>query len=211
MTEVGFLVASTNRGKIREIRQLLGGLPFKIFSLEDVFPGLVCRERGQTFIDNARTKSLCCRNRWEGFVLGEDSGLEIEALGGAPGVLSARFSSPGPTDEKNNQKVLRLLRDVPTERRKARFVCALVLSRKGRIIREIRADVRGRIASEPKGSRGFGYDPIFTYPPLRKTFAELEPEEKNRVSHRGRALRKLRKFLESHPEEDPVPRKRLLP
>jgi XTP/dITP diphosphohydrolase len=197
LTEGGFLVASGNPGKIREIRELLAGLPFDVLSLGDVFPGLVCPERGRTFIENARAKSLCCRGRWEGFVLGEDSGLEIEALDGAPGVFSARFSRPRPTDEKNIRKVLRLLRDGPPGRRGARFVCTLALSRGGSVIREFRAEVRGRIAPEPKGTFGFGYDPIFFYPPLRKTFGELPPAEKNAVSHRGRALRRLRKFLES--------------
>jgi XTP/dITP diphosphohydrolase len=206
LTEGGFLVASGNRGKIREIRELLDGLPFDVLSLGDVFPGLVCPERGQTFLENARAKSLCCRGRWEGFVLGEDSGLEIEALAGAPGVFSARFSRPRPNDEKNIRKVLRLLRDAPPERRGARFVCTLALSRSGRIIREFRAEVRGRIAPAPKGTFGFGYDPIFFYPPLRKTFGELPSEGKNRVSHRGRALRKLRKFLES--DIDGTPRRR---
>jgi XTP/dITP diphosphohydrolase len=197
LTEAGLLVASTNPGKIREIRECLKGLAFDVLPLRDVFPGLACRERGRTFMENARAKSLCCRSRWKGYVLGEDSGLEIDALGGDPGIFSARFSRPGPTDEKNNRKALRLLRDVPLSGRGARFVCTMALSKDGRIVLEIRTQVRGRIASVPTGNHGFGYDPIFFYPPLRKTFGELFPEEKNRVSHRGRALRKLRKFLES--------------
>ncbi len=208
MTEDGFLVATTNPGKIREIRELLKPLSLAVLSLNDVFPGLVCQENGRTFMANARAKSLCCRDKWDDYVLGEDSGLEIEALGGDPGVLSARFSRPAPTDEKNIRKVLHLLRDVPAGRRRARFVCALALSLKGQVIWETEADVRGRISSGPRGNLGFGYDPIFAYPPLGKTFAELDPDEKNRVSHRGQALRKLRVFLEFDPAAEPSSRKR---
>jgi len=117
------------------------------------------------------------------------------AESGEPGVLSARYSGPQATDEKNNRKVLERMKDVPEERRKARFVSCLVLSRKGEVIREIKEFVEGRIAFEKKGTQGFGYDPLFYYPPLEKTFAELLPEEKNQVSHRGRALKKLKEFL----------------
>jgi XTP/dITP diphosphohydrolase len=197
LSRAPLLLATTNAGKIREIRKALQGLP--VLGLADELPGLACRERGATFAANARGKSLFYSRRWPGLTLAEDSGLEVDALGGGPGVRSARFSSPAPSDEKNIRKVLRLLRAVPPAARGARFVCVMVLAREGRVVKEIRGEVRGRIGLEPRGRNGFGYDPIFYYPPLRRTFAELDPEAKNRVSHRGRALRKLIRFLAAHP------------
>jgi XTP/dITP diphosphohydrolase len=190
-------LATTNPGKVREIRRALKGLSLRIVGLKDVFPDLSFRESGKTFSASARAKSLFYSRKWAGPTLAEDSGLEIEALDGAPGVRSARFSSPNASDQKNNRKVLRLLRDVPARGRKARFVCVMVLARKGRVVREFRGEVRGTIGLEPRGVSGFGYDPLFYYSPLRMTFAELPPEVKNTVSHRGRAVRKLRTFLEA--------------
>ncbi|MGD1008557.1 MAG: RdgB/HAM1 family non-canonical purine NTP pyrophosphatase [Candidatus Aminicenantales bacterium] len=198
MSETPLLLATTNPGKVREIRKALEGLPLRTVGLRDVLPGLSFREGGASFLENARAKSLFYSRKWKGLTLAEDSGLEIDALGGAPGVRSARFSSPGPTDDKNIRKVLRRLAGVPGKDRGAGFCCAMVLATDGRVIREIRGRVRGRIGQAPRGQNGFGYDPLFFYPPLRKTFAELRPEEKNEVSHRGRALRKLKKFLAVH-------------
>jgi XTP/dITP diphosphohydrolase len=194
-------LATQNPGKIREIQSALRGLSFegrkiRVVGLSDVLPGLMLRERGRTFAENARAKSLYYSRRWPGLTLAEDSGLEIAALGGAPGVRSARFSAPRASDEKNNRKVLRLLASVPAAARKARFVCVMVLARQGRVVGEFRGEVRGRIGGAPRGESGFGYDPLFFYPPLRRTFAELSPRVKNTVSHRGRAVRKLRRFLE---------------
>ena len=197
MSETALLLATTNPGKVREIRRALAGLPVKVFGLGDLPPGPSPRERGSSFLENARAKSLFYSRRWDGLTLAEDSGLEIDALAGAPGVRSARFSSPRPMDERNNLKVLRLLRGVPPAGRGARFVCVMVLARQGRVLKEIRGQVRGRIAPAPRGENGFGYDPLFYYPPLRRTFAELGPAEKNAVSHRGRALRKLVLHLRS--------------
>lgn len=198
MSETPLLLATTNPGKVREIRQALEGLPLRVLGLGDVLPGLAYRERGRSFLENARAKSLFYSRKWDGLTLAEDSGLEVDALGGAPSVRSARFSSPGPTDEKNNRKVLRLLAAVRPKDRGARFVCTMVLAEKGRVIREIRGQVRGKIGPAPRGRNGFGYDPLFYYSPLRRTFAELTPAEKNLVSHRGRALRRLRTFLEDY-------------
>lgn len=197
MSETALLLATTNPGKVREIRRALAGQPVKVIGLGDVPPGPSPRERGSTFLENARAKSLFYSRKWGGLTLAEDSGLEIDALGGAPGVRSARFSSPRPTDEKNNRKALRLLRGVPPAGRGARFVCVMVLAREGRVLKEIRGQVRGRIAPAPRGRNGFGYDPLFYYPPLRRTFAELGTGQKTAVSHRGRALRKLARFLRS--------------
>ena len=195
MTRTKLLIATTNAGKVREIKRSLDGLPFEIVSLEEVLPGASFRERGKTFLDNARSKSLHYGRKSGLLTLAEDSGLEVDALDGAPGVHSARFSRPDPTDAKNNRKVLRLLANAPWKDRKAKFVCVMVLSRDGRVIREIRGEVRGVIDFAPKGENGFGYDPVFYYPKLGKHFAELGPDEKNAVSHRGRALKKLKTFL----------------
>jgi len=200
LTEPRLLLATGNPGKVREIRRALEGLalsgrPLEVVGLSDVGPVPAPAERGRTFEANARAKSVFYSRRLPGLVLAEDSGLEIDALGGAPGVRSARFSAPGPTDEKNNRKVLRLLEGVPAASRKARFVCVMVLAEGGRVVAEFRGQVRGRIGRAPRGASGFGYDPLFYYPPLRAAFAELPPEVKNRVSHRGRAVAKLRRFL----------------
>jgi len=131
-------------------------------------------------------------------ILGEDSGLVIEYLDGAPGIISARFSGAGATDEKNILKVLDLLKDVPPKSRQAKFVSCMVLSLQERVLAQIQEEVQGFISAEKKGDCGFGYDPIFYYPSLQKTFAEISPEEKNRISHRGRALKRLKAYLEEY-------------
>lgn len=195
MTERRLLLATSNPGKLREIRRALEDLSLEVVGLDDIRPGPSPAERGMTFSENARAKALHYARRWPGPVLADDSGLEIDALGGAPGVRSARFSAPRPTDARNNLKVLRLLSSVPPKSRTARFVCVMVLVRGDRVLGEFRGEVRGRIARDPRGASGFGYDPLFYYPPLRKTFAELPAAVKNGVSHRGRALCKLRTFL----------------
>jgi XTP/dITP diphosphohydrolase len=205
LTERPLLLASRNSGKVREIRRALESLSsrgsrVRVAGLGELPAGSSYRERGRTFAENARAKSLYYSRRWPGLTLAEDSGLEVEALDGAPGVRSARFSAPRPSDEKNNRKLLRLMRAVPQAGRRARFVCVMVLADRGRVIGEFRGEVRGRIGFEPRGESGFGYDPLFYYPPLRKTFAELEPAVKNSISHRGRAVRKLRAFLEANRE-----------
>jgi len=197
LTERRLLLATGNPGKVREIRRALEGLPLEVVGLSDVLPVKPPAERGRTFAENARAKGLYYSRRWPGPVLAEDSGLEVDALGGAPGVRSARFSAPRPSDEKNIRRVLRQLEGVPPAKRRARFVCAMVVVLNGRVIAEFRGEVEGRIASEPRGESGFGYDPIFYYPPLKKTFAELSGGSKNEISHRGRAVRGLRAYFEA--------------
>ncbi|MHB8095214.1 MAG: RdgB/HAM1 family non-canonical purine NTP pyrophosphatase [Candidatus Aminicenantales bacterium] len=209
-TRTKLLVATTNPGKAREIGRFLAGLPFEVVSLAEILPGLSYRERGKTFLENARGKSLYYGRKSGLLTLAEDSGLEVDALDGAPGVHSARFALPNPDDAKNLRKVLAELEGVPWKDRKGRFVCTMVLSKEGRVVREIRGEVRGTIAFSPKGENGFGYDPIFYYSHLKKHFAELSMDEKNAVSHRGRALRRLRSALAGYrdhgPDERPGPR-----
>ena len=195
MTKKGLLLATTNQGKIKEIKDYLEELSLEIVTLEELSPKPIFVEKGQTFLENARGKSLYYSQRHPLLTLAEDSGLEIEYLKGAPGVFSSRFSGAQATDERNIRKVLKLMKGVPLEKRKAQFVSCLVLAAEGKTIKEIRESVKGIITFEKKGNYGFGYDPIFFYPPLKKTFAELLPAEKNSVSHRGRALKKLKAFL----------------
>ncbi len=180
---------------MKEMQAYLQGLPLELIPLSTLGSLEPFPEDGHTFSENARGKSVFYSRLWDGLTLGEDSGLEVDQLGGAPGVFSARFSGPKATDQTNINKVLGLLGGVPEAQRTARFVSCMVLSRRGRILTEILARAEGRILESPKGARGFGYDPIFYYPPFEKTFAELEREEKNRVSHRGQALSRLREYL----------------
>lgn len=200
MTETRILVASSNRGKVAEIRAALAGLPIILLTLDDLAIRVRAPETGTSFMENARVKSLFYSRRADVLTLAEDSGLEVESLGGAPGVHSARFAGPGATDEKNIRKLLRSMRDMPRAKRRAAFVCCMVLSRKNRLLMEITGRVRGSIALEKMGTRGFGYDPVFWYPPLHKSFGELAAGDKNKISHRGRALKKLAGRLASHPE-----------
>jgi XTP/dITP diphosphohydrolase len=192
------LLATTNPGKVREVRRYLAASSLVVLGLQDLMIRAPFPETGNTFKENAREKSLFYSRKSKILTLAEDSGLEIEALDGAPGVYSARFSGPRATDQKNIRKVLSLLKRVPLKRRKARFVSCLSLALGGKVIKVFRGEVRGSIALEERGPFGFGYDPIFFYRPLKKTFAELKPEEKNKVSHRGRALKKLRFFLRGY-------------
>lgn len=177
---------------------MLHGLPLKFFALPDLKITAFPPEKGETFFENAKEKSLFYSRIWEGLTLAEDSGLEIDYLDGAPGIFSARFSGPQATDRENNEKVLRLLKGVPFEKRKARFISCMVLSEKQTLITTISGQVEGYVSLEEMGESGFGYDPLFFYPPLNRTFGQLPPEEKNRVSHRGRALIRLRAFLKDH-------------
>ena len=186
------LVATTNRGKAREIAALLAGLPVRILSLSDAGIETGCPENGETFEANARAKAEFY-SRWSGrLTLAEDSGLEIRALRNAPGVRSARFSGPRSTDAKNIEKVLRLLAGLPRSRRRARFVSAMALASGGQTLDVVRGKVNGTIAFETRGRNGFGYDPIFYYHPFRKCFGEVPPSMKNSVSHRSRALAEMK-------------------
>ncbi|MCP2604654.1 RdgB/HAM1 family non-canonical purine NTP pyrophosphatase [Candidatus Aminicenantes bacterium AH-873-B07] len=198
MKKKKLLLATTNPGKVREIKKYLEDLPIEISDLKENKIEDKYEERGKTFLENARAKAIFYSQFFKGFVLGEDSGLEVEKLGGAPGVYSARFAGKEANDKLNNKKLLGLLKGVPWKERKAHFVSAQVLAENGKIIIEILESVNGYILEELRGNHGFGYDPVFYYPPLKKSFAQLLPEEKNKVSHRGKALKKLKKFLENY-------------
>ena len=192
------LVATTNANKVREIRGLLAGVPCELITL-DAYPAVSApEETGRTFEENARQKALYYAAATGELTVAEDSGLEIDALDGAPGVESARF---GGVETSYPQKFAMLYDALRTAGGRdgadsaARFVCAVALARGERVVFEARGTVEGRIAREPKGDGGFGYDPIFFYPPYDRTLAEVPRAQKSVVSHRGAAFRKLREFL----------------
>jgi len=189
------LVATTNAGKLREIRDLLAGIPYELVGL-DRFPKIAApEETGRTFADNARAKALYYAAAAGELTVAEDSGLEIDVLGGAPGVESARFGGPDTTYAQKFDLIYGALRARGASSSPARFVCALALARNGRIEFEATGAVEGTIAEAPRGDGGFGYDPIFFYPPYGRTLAEVTAEQKSVVSHRGRAFARLREYL----------------
>ena len=190
------LVATTNRNKVREIRQLLDGSA-EIVTLAD-WPDLEApEETGKTFEDNARLKALYYAAATGALTVAEDSGLSIDALDGAPGVESARFGGIDLPYPEKFALIDTALRAKGDRESPARFVCALALVRDGRVLFETRGTVEGRISPEPSGTGGFGYDPIFFYPPYGQTLAEAG-DAKAAVSHRGEAFRALRDYLQSH-------------
>lgn len=190
--ELQFLLATKNRGKVREVRAVLEALGMDSESLLERTDLPEVEETGTTFSENARLKAIYY-NRLTGIPsLADDSGLVVDALDGAPGVFSARFAS---TDQDRIEKLLELMNTVQeSSKRTAHFVCVICLVMGKRII-EVTGRVDGEISLEPRGQSGFGYDPVFYYPPLCKTLAEMNLEEKSSISHRGRALNKLYKVL----------------
>jgi len=203
MTARPIVLATRNPGKLREIRQVLGEMPVEVLALDAYADVPEPDETGQTFAENARDKALYYARATRHWCLADDSGLEVDAVGGAPGVHSARYAAgdcpPGADraaiDAANNRRLLAELADVPDQRRTARFVCHLALACPDGILLEARGTVEGRIARSPRGRNGFGYDPLFLLPELGRTAAELPAEEKNRLSHRGQAVRLLARKL----------------
>ncbi len=191
---VELVVASANPGKLRELRELLGGLDLALRPLSD-FPGLVLPPEGDDYAVNAGAKARAAARGSGRAALGDDSGLEVEALGGAPGPRSARFGGAGLGDAGRNAALLAALRGVPPAARRARFVCVVALSTPNGDVRLERGECRGRVLDAPRGSGGFGYDPIFEVEGLGRSMAELDAAEKNRLSHRARALAALRPAL----------------
>ena len=188
------LVATTNANKVREIRQLLAGIPFDIVTLADWPHVAAPEETGPTFEENARAKALYYAAATGQLTVAEDSGLAIDALDGAPGVESARFGGVALPYPEKFALIDAALREAGDRESAARFVCALALVRGDRVLFEARGTVEGRISPEPKGQGGFGYDPIFFYPPYGQTLAEAG-DAKAAVSHRGEAFRALKAFL----------------
>jgi len=190
------VVATRNKGKIAEIKKLLSDLPeVKLLSLFDLKGLSEIAETGKTFTENAIIKAKEIASLTGYWTLADDSGLEVDYLQGAPGVYSARFSGEKATDEQNNAKLLSLLKNVPWEKRQAKFVCVIAICNPQGQCYTLEGEYKGYIALEPKGTHGFGYDPVFFVPAYGKTMAELEPEIKNQISHRAMALKQLKLLL----------------
>jgi len=189
------VLATKNRKKIEEIKRITSDLDIKILTPEDFknFPEVI--EDGRTFKENAAKKSLAVAKFTNKPSLSDDSGLEVYALGGAPGVFSARFAGEGAGDAENVKKLLEMMKDIDNGDRKARFVCCIALTTCDFKTYFFEGTVEGSIIREPKGVNGFGYDPVFIPEGEYKTFAEMSDQEKDALSHRGRALFKLREFL----------------
>jgi len=192
------VVATRNAGKLREFRSLLTSLGSRILSLNDLSLDVELEESGDGFAENARLKAVgySCLTPYP--VLADDSGLEVEALGGRPGIHSARYAGPGASDSDRISKLLGELENAAGSR-SARFVCALALAQDGVLLLETAGECRGIIAKGPRGTNGFGYDPVFLFPELGKTYAELSEPEKNQYSHRARATASLLGQLQAFP------------
>lgn len=195
------ILASNNAKKVKEIKEILEGLPIEVKSLKDEGIDIDVVEDGKTFEENAKKKAkeiyefLLSKGKKDFIVLADDSGLEVDYLNGEPGIYSARYAGEHGNDDKNNEKLLENLEGVPKEKRGAQFVCQLSLFTDKGEYYTVRGEVRGFIIESIQGKGGFGYDPLFFYEPFNKTFGELEAEEKNKISHRGIALIKLKDTL----------------
>jgi XTP/dITP diphosphohydrolase len=185
--------ATTNRGKLREFQEA-----FREAIQVEPLPGLASiappEETGVTFEENAVQKALYYSKYCDGLLFVDDSGLEVDALGGAPGVYSARFAGPNASDAANNQLLMDRMHGVSD--RTARFVCVVALAESERLMGTFRGEVQGRLLDAPRGAQGFGYDPLFFYPPFESSFGEAPLERKMEVSHRAQALQKMRVYLE---------------
>ena len=195
MADTELLLASQNPGKLNEMRQLLAGLPFRVLRPADLGIHQAPEETGSTFMENAVLKARHYAQRSGLLTVADDSGLSVDALGGGPGLYSSRFGGEGATDEDRNRLLLEKLRGVPDEKRGARFTSAVAVARGTDLLFQGEETVEGRIADAPRGRHGFGYDPVFFFPAFGRTFGEAAPEDKDRVSHRGKAFARLRRFL----------------
>ena len=196
------LVATTNSGKLREIQSLLADVPVDLVTLRDVPAIEEPEETGLTFEDNARLKALYYSSHSGMPTVAEDSGLVIDGLDGEPGVRSARFLRPDASYPERFANIFRRLAGPPEKNRAARFVCALAVARHGEIVYEARGTVEGEIARQAHGTAGFGYDPIFHYPPYGSTLADVTEDAKLAVAHRGHAFRALASWLRTLPTLD---------
>jgi XTP/dITP diphosphohydrolase len=195
MPPTDLLLASQNPGKLAEMRVLVEGLPFRILGPTDVGIHEAPEETGTTFQENAALKARYYAGRSGLMAVADDSGISVEELDGAPGLYSSRFGGEGANDADRNRLLLEKLRGVPRARRGAHFTSAVAVARGPEIVFEATERVDGLIADAPHGPNGFGYDPLFFYPPFGRTFGEVSHVEKDRVSHRGKAFARLKQFL----------------
>jgi XTP/dITP diphosphohydrolase len=193
------LLATNNRGKVNEYRSLLSDLPVELVTPVELGISTEVEETGGSLAENARLKATILAAESQLLALADDSGLEVDALGGEPGVLSARYAGENASDRDRVDHLLAKLEGVPREKRSARFRCVIAIATPGGDVDFCSGECRGFITFEPKGELGFGYDPVFYLPELDKTMAELPPGIKNRVSHRGQAARKVYQILQKHP------------
>ena len=192
------VVATKNQGKLREIRNLLEDLGFKVTSLADYPHAPEIIEDGKTFAQNAIKKAATIAFYTKKLVMGEDSGIEIKALHNRPGIYSARYSGENATDKKNNLKLLRELKNVPMKKRQARYRCFMALMDPKGFLKVVSGSCSGFIETRYRGKNGFGYDPLFFVPRYKKTFGELDPAIKAKISHRAKALEKVKKALQGY-------------
>ncbi|MFQ5953225.1 MAG: RdgB/HAM1 family non-canonical purine NTP pyrophosphatase [Candidatus Omnitrophota bacterium] len=194
------LVATHNHKKRRELKALLKEFKkVKVLDFDNLdvaSPNVV--EDGKTFRQNAVKKAVTVSKFFDGLVLADDSGLEVDALDGKPGIRSARFARAKATDDENNKKLLFLLEDVPGKNRNARFVCHIALARKGHLLGNFEGVVKGKILIKPRGNNGFGYDPVFLPAGYKRTYAQMAPSFKNRISHRSAALKELKQSIKKY-------------
>ena len=188
---IPLLVSTRNPHKLREIRTILGD-PFEVSDLSILPTMHEVEETGTSFEENAELKAVAASQLFEGWVIADDSGLEVDTLGGAPGIYSARYAGDAASDSENNTLLLKNLQEVPEQERRARFRCVIVLARAGRKLAAFSGIVEGLIASCVRGVEGFGYDPLFMPDGFSQTFGELPVATKNRLSHRGLSLNQLR-------------------
>jgi len=186
-----FIVATRNKGKLQEIKEILSDFPYEVISMEEVGIFKDIEEYGSTFEENALIKANEVYNITGEIVMADDSGLEVDYLNGAPGIYSSRFAGEGATDTDKNNKLLSMLEGVSFEKRAARFVCAIAVVFPGGKYFTVRGTCEGYIGLKPEGSNGFGYDPLFFMPEYGITTAQMESGEKNKISHRGKALRMM--------------------
>jgi XTP/dITP diphosphohydrolase len=189
--------ASSNEGKVKEIKEMLEGMEIELVSLKDYAEAPEIVEDGDTFLRNALKKAKIISEFTNETVLADDSGLRVDVLGGEPGIYSARYAGEKATDDDNINLLLTRLKNIPQEKRNASFCCALVLYRTDGSYDSFESKWKGLIIDERRGNKGFGYDPVFYVPELKKTAAELPPEIKNKVSHRGQAFNQLKKSLDA--------------
>ncbi len=194
------VLATNNQHKVQEIKQILEDMPLEVASLKDMGIDIEVEEDGETFLENSYKKAKAIYDilkfKDEKFiVMADDSGLMVDALGGAPGVYSARYSGEHGNSQKNNEKLLKELQGTPFEERKGRFVCAVVLINDDGDSIKVEEYAEGYIGEKLEGLEGFGYDPLFYVPEFHKTFAEMSSKEKNSISHRGKALEKVKKEI----------------
>jgi len=191
------MIATRNKGKIREIREALNGLGLRIYDLSDFSDVPEIEEDGKSFAENALKKARFYSNYFGKLTIADDSGLEVDSLKGLPGIYSARYAGEGASSQVNNQKLLREMQGVPISERGARFKCIIATGSPDGKEAIAEGSCKGSIGFREKGRRGFGYDPLFILPKYGKTMAELSIEEKNKISHRGKALRKIRRIIQS--------------